>query len=65
MKLAIPEKLHIPAAIFGGCGLVAVGLAYGLSDDTGRAPIVAAVGVLWGVAQAFLPALLSGGKAEE
>jgi hypothetical protein len=65
MKLAIPEKLHIPAAIVAGCGVVAVGLAYGLSDEAGRAPIVAGVGVVWALVQSLLPALLSGGKAEE
>jgi len=51
MKFALPEKLHIPAAIVAGCGLVAVAVAYGLADDAGRAPIVAGVAAVWGVVQ--------------
>jgi hypothetical protein len=65
MKFALPEKLHIPAAIVAGCGLVAVAVAYGLADDAGRAPIVAGVAAVWGVVQSLLPALISGGKGEE
>lgn len=57
--MKIPRHLHIPAAIVLGCGLVAVGLAYGLSDDSARAPIVAGVSVVWGVIQSLLPKLIT------
>jgi len=65
MKFAISEKLYLPAAIVLGCGAIAVGLAYGLAPEDARAPIVAGVAAVWGVVQSLLPALLSGGKAEE
>lgn len=59
--MKVPEKLYLPAAIVLGCGAIAVGLAYGLSPDEARAPIVAGVAAVWGVVQSLLPALLGRG----
>jgi uncharacterized membrane protein len=57
----IPEKLYLPAAIVCGCGLLAVGVAYGLSPPDARAIIVTGVGVAWGFVQTLVPHLMSGG----
>jgi hypothetical protein len=62
MKLQIPEKLYLPAAIVLGCGAIALGLAYGLAPEDARAPIVAGVATVWGVVQSLLPALIGRGE---
>jgi hypothetical protein len=63
--MKLPEKLYVPAAIVAGSALLAVGLAFAFSPPEGRTAIIAGIGVVWGFVQTFLPALLSGGKAEE
>jgi hypothetical protein len=61
MKLQVPEKLYLPAAIVLGCGAIALGIAYGIAPEDARAPIVAGVATVWGVVQSLLPALLGRG----
>ena len=65
MKFAISEKLYLPAAIVLGCGARPYARPTAIAPEDARAPIVAGVAAVWGVVQSLLPALLSGGKAEE
>ena len=46
-----------PATVVACCGLAAVVAVYGLSSPEQRDQLLAGVAVLWGVVQAFLPAI--------